>query len=120
MNRLHYGDNLNILRENVAQESVDLIYLDPPFNSDASYNVLVKSPTAESGPAQLEATTRMRAEASAAGFYASPLHGKYSKIQILTIEELFSGAKPHLPWIDSSIFRKAERESSNKQGNFDL
>ena len=39
-NRLYYGDNLAVLRENVATESVDLIYLDPPFNSRQDYNVL--------------------------------------------------------------------------------
>ena len=35
-NRLYYGDNLDVLRASVASESVDLIYLDPPFNSNAS------------------------------------------------------------------------------------
>lgn len=39
-NKLYFGDNLDILREHVASESVDLIYLDPPFNSNATYNVL--------------------------------------------------------------------------------
>jgi 16S rRNA G966 N2-methylase RsmD len=39
---LYYGDNLSVLREIVATESIDLIYLDPPFNSNASYNVLFK------------------------------------------------------------------------------
>ncbi len=39
-NTLYYGDNLEVLREHIAAESVDLIYLDPPFNSDQSYNVL--------------------------------------------------------------------------------
>jgi len=37
-NTLHYGDNLHVLREHIASESVDLIYLDPPFNSNANYN----------------------------------------------------------------------------------
>ena len=39
-NTLYYGDNLPVLRQHVADESVDLIYLDPPFNSNATYNVL--------------------------------------------------------------------------------
>ncbi len=38
-NKLYFGDNLDILREHVPDESVDLIYLDPPFNSNATYNV---------------------------------------------------------------------------------
>lgn len=37
-----FGDNLNILREHIPDESVDLIYLNPPFNSQATYNVLFK------------------------------------------------------------------------------
>jgi site-specific DNA-methyltransferase (adenine-specific) len=55
MNHLYYGDNLTILREEIADESVDLIYLDPPFNSQASYNVLFKSPSGEGSEAQIEA-----------------------------------------------------------------
>jgi adenine specific DNA methylase Mod len=55
MNHLHYGDNLRVLRESVATESVDLIYLDPPFNSNASYNVLFRGPEGQASPAQIEA-----------------------------------------------------------------
>lgn len=55
MNRLYYGDNLHILREHVASESVDLIYLDPPFNSNASYNILFRSPSGDGTDAQIEA-----------------------------------------------------------------
>ena len=40
MNQLYYGDNLDVLRQHVPDESVDLVYLDPPFNSNANYNVL--------------------------------------------------------------------------------
>lgn len=54
-NALYYGDNLDVLRESVASESVDLIYLDPPFNSNASYNVLFKAVSGESSAAQIEA-----------------------------------------------------------------
>ena len=39
MKARYYGDNLQVLRDGIATESVDLIYLDPPFNSNASYNV---------------------------------------------------------------------------------
>jgi site-specific DNA-methyltransferase (adenine-specific) len=54
-NKLFYGDNLDVLRASVADESVDLIYLDPPFNSNASYNVLFKAPSGAQSPAQIEA-----------------------------------------------------------------
>ncbi len=39
MKELYYGDNLQVLRDSLATESVDLIYLDPPFNSNVTYNV---------------------------------------------------------------------------------
>ena len=39
-NVLYYGDNLDILRTHIPDESVDLVYLDPPFNSQEAYNVL--------------------------------------------------------------------------------
>ncbi|MCH8952333.1 MAG: site-specific DNA-methyltransferase, partial [Proteobacteria bacterium] len=55
MNHLHYGDNLRVLRESVDDASVDLIYLDPPFNSNASYNVLFKGPGGTDSQAQIEA-----------------------------------------------------------------
>lgn len=54
-NTLYYGDNLSILREHIADSSVDLIYLDPPFNSNASYNVLFKAPEGHQSKAQIEA-----------------------------------------------------------------
>src|SRR5271169_4499719 len=52
---LYYGDNLKVLRENIKDESVDLVYLDPPFNSQANYNVLFRAPTGEQSHAQIEA-----------------------------------------------------------------
>ncbi len=65
-------------------------------------------------------TTVMRREATAAGFYESPMHGKFAKIQILTIEDIFAGRKPHLPWIDPSVFKKARRETKERQGDLGL
>lgn len=52
---MYYGDNLDILRNYIADESVDLVYLDPPFNSNATYNVLFKAPGGESSQSQIEA-----------------------------------------------------------------
>jgi site-specific DNA-methyltransferase (adenine-specific) len=54
-NTLYYGDNLNILRRYVADETVDLIYLDPPFNSNADYNVLFAEKDGTQAHAQIKA-----------------------------------------------------------------
>ncbi len=56
-NTLYYGDNLQVLREHLPDESVDLVYLDPPFNSNASYNVLFREKSGEDSPAQIKAFT---------------------------------------------------------------
>ena len=56
-NTLYYGDNLRIMHANIEDESVDLIYLDPPFNSRAEYNVLYKDELGEAPPAQKKAFT---------------------------------------------------------------
>ena len=55
MNQLYYGDNLQVLRDHLADESVDLIYLDPPFNSKRDYNLLFKAPSGHASEAQIEA-----------------------------------------------------------------
>lgn len=54
-NKLYYGDNLGVLRDHIADESVDLVYLDPPFNSNATYNVLFKAPDGAQSQSQIEA-----------------------------------------------------------------
>ncbi|QJB70034.1 DNA methyltransferase [Parasphingorhabdus halotolerans] len=54
-NTLYYGDNLKVLQSHIADESVDLIYLDPPFNSNANYNILFKSPDGSDSDAQINA-----------------------------------------------------------------
>jgi len=55
VNRLYFGDNLDVLREHVDDGSVDLIYLDPPFNSKATYNVLFDEKNGTASTAQIEA-----------------------------------------------------------------
>jgi 16S rRNA G966 N2-methylase RsmD len=63
-NKLYFGDNLRILRDYVATDSVDLLYLDPPFNSSATYNVLFKEKSGEESAAQI-----MAFEVSVAALY---------------------------------------------------
>ena len=55
MRKLFYGDNLQILRAQIVDESVDLIYLDPPFNSKRDYNLLFKTPKGQESDAQITA-----------------------------------------------------------------
>lgn len=56
MNRLYFGDNLAWLRnrDEFPNESVDLVYLDPPFNSNADYNVLFRETSGEVSQAQFQ------------------------------------------------------------------
>ena len=54
LNQLFYGDNLDVLGRYVADESVDLVYLDPPFNSNANYNVLFAERDGTQAAAQIK------------------------------------------------------------------
>ena len=56
----------------------------------------------------------MKTEAVKTGYYESPHHGKFPKIQILTVEELFAGKRPKIPFVDSSAFKAARREEAQQ------
>ena len=72
MNRLLFGDNLKWLRDKkiFPDASVDLVYLDPPFNSNADYNVLFREASGEASQAQFHAFTDTWNWADAAQTYA--------------------------------------------------
>ncbi len=55
MNQLFYGDNLDVLREHIAENAVDLIYLDPPFQSNKDYNILFSEQDGTRAAAQIKA-----------------------------------------------------------------
>lgn len=55
MNKLYFGDNLVVLRDHIVDESIDLVYLDPPFNSNKNYNILFNSPKGQKSEAQITA-----------------------------------------------------------------
>lgn len=76
-NVLYYGDNLDILRRYVKDESVDLVYLDPPFNSNATYNVLFAEQSGERAEAQIRAfeDTWQWDQADARGYQETVEHG---------------------------------------------
>jgi 16S rRNA G966 N2-methylase RsmD len=53
VNLLYYGDNLDILRGHIKNETIDLVYLDPPFKSNQDYNVLFAEQNGSRSKAQL-------------------------------------------------------------------
>ncbi|PKO06167.1 MAG: hypothetical protein CVU41_08645 [Chloroflexi bacterium HGW-Chloroflexi-3] len=138
MNTLYYGDNLDILRNYIPDESVDLIYLDPPFNSNRTYNVPFKDKYGEQSSAQIrdlvgtmnrtqapigifisleEPTKPMLKEAAEVGFYHSKLWNKdYPKLQIFTIEELLKGKEPQLP-PSNVTFQRAQKQKGKSFTN---
>ena len=76
-NVLYYGDNLDILRRYIKDESVDLVYLDPPFNSNQEYNVLFQEQNGSRAAAQVKAfeDTWQWDQNSAAAFHDVVLAG---------------------------------------------
>lgn len=69
-NLLYYGDNLDVLRRHIGDESVDLIYLDPPFKSNQDYNVLFAEQDGTRAAAQIKAfEDTWRWDRAAAGAY---------------------------------------------------
>ena len=87
-NTLFYGDNLKILREYIPDESVDLIYLDPPFNSNRSYNVLFKDESGREAESQIMA-------------FDDTWHWGESAAQ--QYEALISSAPPHVTAMVSAL-----------------
>ena len=75
-NTLYYGDNLKVLREHVKDESVDLVYLDPPFKSDQNYNVLFAEQNGTGSAAQIRAfEDTWRWDQAAASAYEEVVEG---------------------------------------------
>lgn len=82
-NLLYFGDNLDVLRQHVADESVDLVYLDPPFKSNADYNVLFAEQDGSRAAAQIRAfedTWRWDQAASYSYFEVVERGGSVSKV----------------------------------------
>jgi len=91
-NLLYYGDNLDILRRHIADESVDLVYLDPPFNSNASYNVLFAEQNGSRAAAQIKAfEDTWRWDEAAAKTYHEAVEAGGKVSQALQAFRLFLG-----------------------------
>ena len=93
-NVLYYGDNLDVLRRHVDDKSVDLVYLDPPFNSNADYNVLFAEQDGSRAAAQILAFGNV----------------EFPRLQVVTVEELLNGGRVQMPgWHESRTFRRAPK-----------
>lgn len=80
-NVLYYGDNRDVLPRYVASESVDLVYLDPPFNSNADYNVLFAEKDGTQSAAQIKAfTDTWRWDTEAARWYDAAVHSGHGRV----------------------------------------
>ena len=106
-NQLYFGDNLGILQSGaIPVGSVDLVYLDPPFNSNATYNILFAEKSGEKSAAQITAfeDTWHWGEEAAAGFYVPERFPelRFPRLQILTIAELFAGRQLEYPPLGAS------------------
>ncbi|MFC0617272.1 DNA methyltransferase [Deinococcus budaensis] len=91
INRLFYGDNLGVLREHFADASVDLIYLDPPFNSNADYNVIFHDHKGGGSAAQIlafEDTWKWTQDAEEALIRLTAAHGPLSELLHLIVGTL--------------------------------
>jgi hypothetical protein len=109
-NHLYYGDNLAVLRDLIASESVDLIYLDPPFNSNASYNVLFKGPSGNNSAAQIEAfdDTWHWTDAAEEAFQDVRRSGNAAAAEMLTAMRSFLGENDMMAYLAMMAVRLIE------------
>ena len=109
-NRLYFGDNLDILREHVADASVDLIYLDPPFNSNVNYNAFFQEQTGELSDAQITAfedTWHWGLESEAA-YRAAVTDGPEKLADLLQAMRAFLGQSDMMAYLSMMAPRIAE------------
>jgi site-specific DNA-methyltransferase (adenine-specific) len=99
-NRLYYGDNLDVLRRHVKDESVDLVYLDPPFNSNANYNVLFAAKDGHQAAAQIQAfEDTWRWDESAARQFAETVEAGGKVADVLLAFERFLSTSDMLAYL---------------------
>lgn len=108
-NSLYYGDNLDILRRYIPDESVDLIYLDPPFNSSRDYNVLFAEKDGARASAQIKAfEDTWRWDASAAAAYEQTVEAGGKVSQVLQSFRAFLGDNDMLAYLSMMAPRLVE------------
>lgn len=109
VNHLYYGDNLAVLRDSIKDASVDLIYLDPPFNSNASYNVLFKGPSGNESAAQIEAfdDTWSWGDEAEAAFGEVLRSGNGAAAEMLRAMRSFLGENDMMAFLKSECYQRA-------------
>jgi len=109
-NKLYYGDNLDILRRYVEKESVDLVYLDPPFNSNQDYNVLFKERDGARSGAQIKAfkDTWIWDEESSRAYHDMVEHGPENVSKALRAFHTFLGPNDMLAYLSMMAPRLVE------------
>lgn len=99
-NALYYGDNLDVLRRHIKDESVDLVYLDPPFNSAANYNVLFAAKDGIESAAQIQAfEDTWRWDESAAREFQETVERGGSVADVLLAFRTFLGTNDMLAYL---------------------
>jgi DNA modification methylase len=108
-NTLYYGDNLDILRRYLDDESVDLVYLDPPFNSARNYNVLFAEQDGTRAAAQIKAfEDTWRWDSAAAAAYQEVVESGGKVSQVLQSFRLFLGDNDMLAYLSMMAPRLVE------------
>lgn len=110
MNKLYFGDNLNIMRDYIADESVNLVYLDPPFNSKATYNVLFSEKDGKASPAQITAfeDTWVWDKAAEATYWEVVKEGPKKLADLLQALRQFLGSNDMLAYLTMMAIRLVE------------
>ncbi len=99
-NVLYYGDNLDVLRRHIRAETIDLIYLDPPFNSAKSYNVLFAEQDGSRAAAQIRAfEDTWRWDQSAAAAYHDIVESGGKVSEVMQAFRLFLGESDMLAYL---------------------
>ncbi|MBA3340610.1 MAG: hypothetical protein H0W30_01275 [Gemmatimonadaceae bacterium] len=108
-NLLFYGDNLDVLRRHIKDESVDLVYLDPPFNSNASYNVLFAAKDGSQAAAQIQAfEDTWKWDQAAAAIYDETVEAGGSVSDVLRAFRTFLGTNDMLAYLSMMAPRLIE------------
>lgn len=116
-NTLYYGDNIDILRRYVKDETVDLIYLDPPFNSNATYNVFFAEHNGSQAAAQIKAfEDTWRWDQAAAEAYQEVVEAGGNVSQAMQAFRMFLGDSDLLAYLAMVAPRLSFSEYMEREG----